>query len=109
MSETHAEAEEVDDQSVTVTHEWYLAVSKISIIMACKYVAEIWSRLTVCVIVQRGMTEFKYSETSVSIVSQVTAQKIINAGRWHSVPGRHEMCQKCNKQTTTNENYIFYT
>lgn len=54
--EIHAETEEeVDDQSVTVTHEWYLAVSKISIIMACKYVAEIWSRLTVCVVVKCGM------------------------------------------------------
>lgn len=53
MSEIHAEVEEVDDQSVTVTHEWF--VSKISITMACKYVAEVWSRLTVCVIIQCGM------------------------------------------------------
>lgn len=54
--EIHAEAEEeVDDQSVTVMHGWYHAISKISVIMACKSVAEIWSRLTVCVVVKRGM------------------------------------------------------
>ena len=56
MSEIHPEAEEeVDDQSVKSMHKLYLTVSKISIIMVCKSVAEIWSRLTVCVIVKCGL------------------------------------------------------